>query len=104
MKRRNKRKLKIISKKKFIFNIFILLVIFIGISFFTSKSFGKREIHTYNYTVAREDTLWNISKIVCKNSNDKNLNIQSVVKDIKYRNNLKESSIYEGQVLQIPIY
>lgn len=104
MKKRNKRKLKIISKRKFIFNIFILLVIFTGISFLTSKSFAKKEIHTYNYTVATSDTLWNISKTVCKNSNDKNLDIQSVVKDIKYRNNLVESDIYVGQVLQIPIY
>lgn len=104
MKRINKRKFKIISKTKFIFNIFILLVIFTGISFFTSKSFGKREVHTYDYTVTTSDTLWNISKTVCKNSNEKDLDIQSVVKDIKYRNNLVESDIYVGQVLQIPIY
>lgn len=104
MKKKNTRKFKIISKTKFIFNIFILLLLFTAISFFTSKSFGKREIHTYDYTVSTSDTLWNISKTVCKNSNDKNLNIQSVVKDIKYRNNLVESDIYVGQVLQIPIY
>ena len=104
MKIRNKRKFKIISKTKFIFNIFILLVLFTGISFFTSQSFGKREIHTYDYTVSTSDTLWNISKTVCKNSNDESLDIQSVVKDIKYRNNLVESDIYVGQVLHIPIY
>lgn len=104
MKKINKRKFKIISKREFIFNVFILLVIFIGISFFTSKSFCKRETHTYDYTVSTSDTLWNISKAVCKNSNDKDLDIQSVVKDIKYRNNLVGSEIYVGQVLQIPIY
>ena len=104
MRRTNKRKFKIISKRKFIFNVFILLVIFIGINFCTSKSFCKRETHTYDYIVSKSDTLWNISKKVCKKSEDKNLDIQSVVKDIKYRNNLVESDIYVGQVLQIPIY
>lgn len=104
MRRTNKRNVKIISKRKFIFNVFILLAIFIGISFCTSKSFCKRETHTYDYKVSKSDTLWNISKKVCKKSEDKNLDIQSVVKDIKYRNNLVESDIYVGQVLQIPIY
>lgn len=101
---RKNNKIKIISKRKFIINVFILLMLCISISFFTSKSFGKKEIHTYGYTVSSTDTLWNISKTVCKNSNDDNITIQSVIKDIKYINNLADSSIYVGQVLQIPIY
>lgn len=104
MKKRNKKKVKIISKKRFFINIFIIFLILICISFFTSKSFGRREVHTYEYLVSSSDTLWNISKIVCKNSNDNNLSIQNVIKDIKIRNNLNESDIYVGQVLQIPIY
>ena len=102
MRRNNK--IKIISKRKFVINVFILLMLCIGISFFTSKSFGKKEVHTYEYTVSNTDTLWNISKTVCKNSKNDNISIQSVIKDIKYRNNLVDSSIYVGQVLQIPIY
>ena len=62
-----------------------------------------REIHTYDYTVSSNDTLWNISKDVCNKSNE-NLDIQNVVHDIKYRNKLSNSDIYVGQVLEIPIY
>lgn len=101
---KRKSRIKIVSKKRFITNIFVILILGICISFFTSKSFGKKEIHTYKYTVASTDTLWNISKNVCKNSDDSSISIQDVVKDIKSRNNLVDSSIYVGQVLNIPIY
>lgn len=104
MKRNKKRELKIVSKGRFVLNIFVIFSIFICISFFTSKSFGKKEVHTYEYTVSSSDTLWNISQIVCKNSDDENISIQNVIKDIKDRNTLKDSNIYVGQVLQIPIY
>lgn len=102
---KRKSRIKIVSKKRFITNIFVILILGICISFFTSKSFGKKEIHTYKYTVASTDTLWNISKNVCKNSDDSSsISIQDVVKDIKSRNNLVDSSIYVGQVLNIPVY
>src|SRR5574344_2287805 len=99
MKRKNKKNFKIVSKKRFILNTIIILCMIILASFFTTKSFGKKEIHTYEYTVSNSDTLWNISNIVCKNSDDKNINIQNVIKDIKSRNNLSDSDIYVGQVL-----
>ncbi len=101
---KRKSRIKIVSKKRFITNIFVILILGICISFFTSKSFGKKEIHTYKYTVVSTDTLWNISKNVCKNSDDSSISIQDVVKDIKSRNNLVDSSIYVGQVLNIPVY
>ena len=94
------KKITITSKKRFIFTIFLVIsVCFI----FSSKSFGKKEIPTYNYTVSSNDTLWNISKDVC-NKSDENLDIQNVVRDIKVRNNLNDSDIFVGQVLKLPIY
>lgn len=101
---KRKSRIKIISKKRFITNIFVILILGICISFFTSKSFCKREICTYEYIVTNTDTLWNISKTVCKNSDDNTISIQDVVRDIKSRNNLVDSSIYVGQVLTVPIY
>ena len=101
---KRKSRIKIVSKIRFITNIFVILILGICISFFTSKSFGKKEIHTYQYTVASTDTLWDISKNVCKNSDDSTISIQDVVRDIKSRNNLVDSSIYVGQVLTVPIY
>ena len=103
MNRNSKKRVKVVFKKRFKFNILIIFILILGVSFFTSKSFGKREIHTYNYTVSSNDTLWNISKDVCNKSNE-NLDIQNVVHDIKYRNKLSNSDIYVGQVLEIPIY
>lgn len=101
---KRKSRIKIISKKRFIINIFFILILGICISFFTSKSFCKREICTYEYIVTNTDTLWNISKTVCKNSDDSTISIQDVVRDIKSRNNLVDSTIYVGQVLTVPIY
>lgn len=103
MNRNSKKRVKVVFKKRFKFNILIIFILILGVSFFTSKSFGKREIHTYNYTVSSNDTLWNISKDVCNKSNE-NLDIQNVVHDIKHRNKLINSDIYVGQVLEIPIY
>ena len=103
MRKNSKRNIKIVSKKRFVLNILVLFSLIFSFSFFTSKSFCKREIHTYDYTVSSHDTLWNISKTVCKNSNE-DLDIQNVVKDIKNRNKLTDSEIYVGQVLEIPIY
>ena len=103
MNRNSKKRVKVVFKKRFKFNILIIFILILGVSFFTSKSFGKREIHTYDYTVSSNDTLWNISKDVCNKSNE-NLDIQNVVHDIKYRNKLINSDIYVGQVLEIPIY
>ena len=102
--KKNRKRIKIISKRRFVLNIFIVFLIILSISFFTSKSFGKKEVHTYSYTVLNSDTLWNISENVCNNSDDKNITIQNVIKDIKNKNNLSDSTIYVGQVLQIPIY
>ena len=56
-----------------------------------------------NINTKKNDTLWNISKDVCNKSNE-NLDIQNVVRDIKYRNKLSDSDIYVGQVLEIPVY
>ena len=75
MNRNSKKRVKVVFKKRFKFNILIIFILILGVSFFTSKSFGKREIHTYDYTVSSNDTLWNISKDVCNKSNE-NLDIQ----------------------------
>ena len=78
MNRNSKKRVKVVFKKRFKFNILIIFILILGVSFFTSKSFGKREIHTYNYTVSSNDTLWNISKDVC-NKSDENLDIQILI-------------------------
>lgn len=100
MKKFSNKKITITSKKRFIFTIFLVISVCFIIS---SKCFGKKEIQTYNYTVQNSDTLWNISKSIC-NKSDENIDIQNVVRDIKIRNNLYDSNIFVGQVLNLPIY
>ena len=53
-------------------------------------------------TVQKEDTIWSIANNICKN-NEK-LNIQNVIIEIKQINDLSNSDIYIGQILNIPVY
>ena len=88
---KRKSRIKIVSKKRFITNIFVILILGICIGFFTSKSFGKKEIHTCQYTVASSDTLWNISK-----------RYNTTVEELMMLNNLSNDLIMIGQELILP--
>ena len=97
-----KRSNKIIRENKVnILVVFVVLFFVFLIS--TNFSFGKNELRTKEIIVSENDTIWNISKDICNNSND-DLNIQFVVNKIKKINNLSNSDIYAGQVIKIPIY
>ena len=97
-----KRSNKIIRQNKVnILVVFVVLFFVFLIS--TNFSFGKNELRTRDFIVSENDTIWNISKDICNNSNDE-LNIQFVVNKIKKINNLSNSDIYAGQVIKIPIY
>ncbi len=98
---RKNRKVRI-NVKVFSRNILIMFVIIAGFSLINSYSFGKKEIKTNEYVVSENQTLWSISKKICKNNS--NLNIENVIYDIKSINNLNTSEIYVGQVINIPDY
>lgn len=92
------------SKKGFLKfkNIIIILVMIFIISIFLNKNFCKEKTNFQTCTVKESQTLWNIANNICKEN--ENLNIRSVIFDIKKANNLDNNLIYVGQVLQIPIY
>ncbi len=92
------------SKKGFLKfkNIIIILVMILIISIFLNKNFCKEKTKFQTCTVKESQTLWNIANNICKEN--ENLNIRSVIFDIKKANNLDDNLIYVGQVLQIPIY
>lgn len=79
--------------------IFILLCIY-GIG--TNFDFGKKSALTSEFVVSQNDTIWNIANDICKKNKD--LNIQNIIIEIKEINNLRDSDIYVGQVLNIPVY
>ena len=70
-------------------NVIKLFLVVVLIGTFLGFSNAKSEIVTKDYTVFE---------------NDKDLNIQSVIKTIKDINNLENSNIYEGEVIKIPVY
>ena len=81
--------------------IFILLVIII-FNMLISYQVAKTEYKTYEYTVEKGETLWDIATKICKE--DENLYVRNVIKDIRNINNLPDPTIYKGQVIMIPIY
>ncbi len=90
--------------KNLVNNIVILFIIFSVFGIFTSFNMGKRQVETKELVIESEDTIWNIASNVCSKSDNENLNVQNVVIEIKEINNLTNSQIYEGQVLNIPVY
>lgn len=99
-----KRSRRVIKKNNRIKNVLLLLVIMFGIGFISTTIFAKDIKATSNYIVESNDTLWSIAKKICKKSDNKDLNIQKIVYEIKDMNCLTASNIFVGQELQIPIY
>lgn len=84
-----------------------MVIMFIIISSFgivTSNAVAKKDVKTEIYIVNQNDTIWSIASNICKNNEDKNLNIQNVIIQIKKVNNFSDSDIYVGQTLKLPIY
>ena len=84
-----------------------IVIMFIIISCFgiaTSSAVAKKDIKTETYIVSENDTIWSIASKICRNNEDKNLNIQNVIIQIKKVNNFSDSDIYVGQALKLPIY
>lgn len=84
--------------------VFILLLIISIFGILNATVFAKENNITTFYTVESNDTLWDIAKYICNNSNKKNINIQKTVCEIKKINNMTSSNIYEGQEIMLPIY
>ena len=73
--------------------IFLLLALF-NIS--VAKS-NKEEAEIIDYTISRGETLWSIAE---ENKAEKE-DIRQYIYDIKKLNNMTDSAVYEGQIIQI---
>ncbi len=102
MKKKNKKRVKIVNKFRFVVSLsFILVLAFTMVSsIFLSgnKVEGYQEDEYIEIYVDYGDTIWDLSR---KNS-PKNKDIRKSIYEISQINNLNTYDIYPGQILKIP--
>lgn len=87
--------------KKKVIIFFVILIIAI----LAKNSYSNDDISYKTEYVVAGDTLWSIAEQeVNNNEYYKNDDIRTVVYDIKYINNLKNSELKQGMKLKIPVY
>lgn len=96
--------MKIVNFKRFsMFVIGVILMIVLFISIFNTKSLSRTEIDYMEFTVSSNDTLWKIANIVKENNiNYNNKDVREIIFEIKQINNLKDSNLYNNQIITIP--
>lgn len=96
------KKLRIVSKPRFIFSL-VILFLFLSIGFNAvfnlSVVEGTFETEFIEVQVKVGDTLW----MLAKTFSPKNQDIRSSIYEISTLNNLTTSSVYPGQILKIPL-
>jgi LysM repeat protein len=99
MKHQIKNKSKFIRSITIIFSLlFLLLVCF-------ANTYSTEETRYKTIMITTGDTLWSIAeKEEENNSYYQHKDIRQIVYDIKQKNQLNNSSLTEGTVLQIPSY
>ena len=100
------KKLKLVNPKKLFISISIILGMVICIIFFIStNSFSHSEITYKTITVISGDTLWSIASSEQQyNPYYANKDVRYIIEDIKDKNNLSNSNLYVGEMLQISTY
>ena len=96
--------MKLVNFKRFLtFVIGGIVMVFIFISLFNTKSFSRAEIDYIDFTVCSNDTLGEIATNVKNNNiNYENKDIREIIYEIKKINNKNSASIYENETLLIP--
>ena len=97
--------MKIVSVKKFIRTISILVILILIIILFTNKTYSKVDTKYKEESIILGDTLWSISQEEAKNNKYfENKDIREIVSEIKRINKLDNLDLKEGQKLLIPTY
>jgi len=96
--------MRIVNLKKFVFSVFLVLMIILAVSLFISKSTLSHTETSYKVIyVAKGDTLWSIAKEeVSNNDYYSGKDIRDVVDNIGSLNNLYKSNLKIGDELKIP--
>lgn len=87
--------------RKMVRNIVLIVIVLLLFKAAVSYQIAKTEYNTYDYLVVSNDTLWTIASDI-NNKGDKH--IRNVIIDIKEINDMKDSTIYVGQTIKLPIY
>lgn len=88
--------MRITNKFKFIRSMAILIFLLIAL-FNISVAKSNEEAKIISYTVSKGETLWSIAEEYKAENEDP----RQYIYDIKKLNNMDNSNIYEGQILQI---
>lgn len=100
-----KRKIRIKNKKKFIRSMSILIFLVLGIFMGVTNSYSNEEIKYKTKIIYQGDTLWSIAEKEEKNNDYfKDKDIRNIIQEIKIINDLKTSSLMQGQEIKIPTY
>jgi len=99
IRKNQQRSLDIKMKKNTIIITTVFIFVFIS-GFMITTYAGASNNDIIMYTVKAEDTLW----IIAAENISRNTDIREYIFNIKKINNLKDSLIYPGQELIIPIY
>lgn len=95
---KNHKKYKITNMRKFKRFIFLSTMLICILSFSSTKVYSK-DIPQYDYINVKEgDTLWSLA------SNYNNEDIRELVQTIKVENNIKNATIYPGDIIRVPIH
>ncbi len=99
--------LKIVNMKKFVRSFSILMLIVLGIIFFSTKtSLSHNENSQMNYDtliVMQGDTLWQIAlNQQEENPYYENKDVRDIIEHIKKTNQLQGSGLKVGQTLKVP--
>lgn len=94
------------NKKKFVRAILLIILLAVGlVLIMTSETFSHQDIKYKHISVLYGDTLWDIAKVEQDTNeyyNEKD--IRDIIANIKSINNLTNSNLTVGQVLEIPTY
>lgn len=88
--------MRIKNKVKFIRSIAILIFLLIAL-FNISIAKTNSEAEIIDYTINKDETLWNIAKEYTPDNKD----IRQTIYEIKQLNNMTDSTIYPGQTIKI---
>lgn len=88
--------MRIANKKKFVRSTTIAILLLVGL-FNISIAKSNKEAEIISYTVSNGETLWSIAEEYKAENEDP----RQYIYDIKKLNNMDNSNIYEGQILQI---
>ena len=90
-------RIRIVNRRKFIRSTAILIFLLLALFNISVAKSNKEEAEIIDYTISRGETLWSIAE---ENKAEKE-DIRQYIYDIKKLNNMTDSAVYEGQIIQI---